>query len=213
MRKDEIRSLIRNTALKIDKTAIFHDRYIDATVEKVLASLYEDIWRFNPLNLQRYTKSYGYTVPIIVSTEVATGIKYSNLPESILVFQDKSSGVRRISTPAQGAMMFFPMDFREIDLATNGCYFDTVNTKVGYAVNQTRVEYYNIPTSIVTSGVRMDLIVPFSKYLDSDEVKIPEITDKDGQTFIDKVLKILGVVQPPDLIDDNASPEPAKRNS
>jgi hypothetical protein len=211
MVRAEIRGLIRNSLPRLDKTNRWHDMYIDGAIEKAIANLYEDIWKINPLNLQRYTKGYGYTTPVQVATEATTGIKYSTLPESIHPFQDKASGVRRISTMAQGSFTFFPMDFREMDLIASGCYFDTVNTKIGYAVNQTRVEYYGMTTAIQTMGVRMDLIIPFSKYAETDEVKIPEITEvtgtnyqKKASTFVDRVMAILGVVQPVDLKDDNS---------
>jgi hypothetical protein len=209
MLKQEVRSLIRNTLPKIDKTNRWHDRYLEAAIEKVLAAMYHDVFTENPLALQRYTCSYGYTVPIPVLTDNATGRKYSVLPESIIPFEDKASGVRRISTIIQGQFTFFPMDFREMDLIANGCEFNSVNTKIGYAVNQSQVEYFNMPSSI--TGVRMDLIIPFSKYGESDEVKIPEITmvigtsyQKKSETFVDRVMTYLGIAQPVDLYDDNA---------
>ena len=106
--------------------------------------------------------------------------------------------------------IFFAMDFREMDLVANGGYFGVVNTKVGFAVNQTRVEFYGLPASI--AGVRMDLIIPFSKYAETDEVKIPEVTmvigtsyQKKSETFIDRVMTYLGVASPVDLFDDNAT--------
>jgi hypothetical protein len=105
--------------------------------------------------------------------------------------------------------MFYPTDAREMELFNNGSFVNTVSTKVGYSVNQTRIEFYNLPASIVS--VRMDLLIPFSKYAEDDEVKIPEITDVSGtnyrqvaQTFMDRVMSILQVVQPVDLRDDNA---------
>ena len=212
MQKQEIRSLIRNSLPKYDKTGRWHDVYINGAIEKAIASIYDDIWKVTPLNLQRYTRGYGYDTPITVLTENATGIKYSTLPESIIPFQDKSSGVRRISTVTQGKFFFWPMDFREMDLIANGCYFDTINQKVGYAVSQNRVEYYNMPASIEATGVRMDLIIPFSKYAEDEEVKIPEIVEitgtnyqKKSETFVDRVMAILSVVAPVDLADDNAS--------
>jgi hypothetical protein len=220
MIKQEVRSLIRQSLPKVDKTNRWHDNYLNAAIEKALASMYHDIFMTNPLGLQRYTKGFGYTTPIAVNTQVSTGRKYCTLPESIIPMEDKSSGVRRVSTPIQGPFMFFPMDIREMDLVANGCYFDTVNTKVGYIVTQTEVEFYNIPASIVTSGVRMDLLIPFSKYAEDDEVKIPEITDitgtnyqKKSETFIDRVMAIVGMVQPVDLHDDNAPQVGAQRDN
>jgi hypothetical protein len=146
-----------------------------------------------------------------VSTEAGTGIAYSTLPESIIPFQDKMSGVRRISTVAQGGITFFPMDAREIDLVSNGSFFDTLTTKIGYAVNQTRIEYYNMSAAVQAVGVRLDLIIPFSKYDENDEVKIPELTEilgtnyqKRSEGFMERVMAILGVAAPVDLKDDNS---------
>jgi hypothetical protein len=208
MQKQEIRSLVRNTLPKQDKSALYHDIFLNAVIEKVLNQMYEDVWRLNPLNLQRYTKGYGYTTPIAVNTEASTGLYYSTLPESIVPFQDKNSGVRRVSELRANGLSFFPMDFREIDLASNGCYFDTVNSKIGYAINQTRIEYYKMTTAIANVGVRMDLIIPFSKYGETDEVKIPEIADmRTGETFMDRIFKVLQVIKPADTKDDNSSPE------
>jgi len=208
MIRQEIRSIIRNALPKIDKTNLWHDAVINAACEKALAQMYEDVWRISPLNLQRYVKQYGYTTALAVALEANTNIYYTTLPESIIPFQDKSSGVRRISTIAQGGFTFFPMDVREMDLVAIGCYFNTVNTKIGYAVNQTRIEYYNMNPIVSAAGVRMDLIIPFSKYDEDDEVKIPEIADmRTGETFFDRVMKILAGVQPVDIKDDNAPPE------
>jgi hypothetical protein len=209
MIKQEVRSLVRNSLPKVDKSNRWHDNFLNAAIEKAIASLYHDVFLTAPLSLLNYTKGFGYTTPIAVSTENATGIKYCTLPESIIPLERKGSGVIRISTPTQGQFMFFPTDFREMDFIANGGFFGTVNSKVGYAVNQTRVEFYNLPASI--TSVRMDLLIPFSKYAEDDEVKIPEITDVSGtnyrqvaQTFMDRVMAILGVVQPVDLRDDNS---------
>jgi hypothetical protein len=183
--------------------------------------MYEDVWRMNPNNLQRYTKGYGYGVAngnsaaVPVLTQSGTGIKYSVVPESIHPFQDSASGVRRISTIAQGGFTFFPIDFREMDLIASGSYSKTINSKVGYAVKRTNIEYYGITSAIQDEGVRMDLIIPFSKYEEDEEVKIPEISDtRTGETFTDRALKILGVIRPVDLRDDNsASPEMVQRDN
>jgi hypothetical protein len=218
MRKDEIRSTVRNTLPKYDKSGRYGDRYIDACIEKAIASLYHDVFLTAPLSLLNYTKGYGYTTPVVISTENATGIKYCNLPESIIPLERKGSGVVRISTPLQGQFMFYPTDFREMDFIANGSFFSTVSSKVGYAVNQTRIEFYNLPVSI--TSVRMDLLIPFSKYAEDDEVKIPEITDVTGtnyrqvaQTFMDRVMAILGIVPSVDLKDDNSGNQIAAKDN
>jgi hypothetical protein len=65
--------------------------------------------------------------------------------------------------------------------------------------------------AIAAQGVRMDLVIPFSRYAEDDEVKIPEITEitgtnyqKKSETFMDRVMAILAMSPPVDLKDDNA---------
>jgi len=206
MIKEEIRSLIRGELPKLDKTNKFHARFIDAAIEKVLGEMYTDEFKKSPHALQRYTKGFGYTTAIPIAYEASTGIYYVSYPTgiSIVPFPDKASGVRRISTMIQGGLTFFPMDAREVDLVRSGGNVSTVNTKIGYIVLPTRIEFYNMTTAVLNDGCRMDLIIPFSNYADTDVVLIPEEVDKGGQTFTDRVLKILGVIQPIDLKDDNA---------
>jgi hypothetical protein len=218
MIKQEVRSMVRLSLPRIDKTNRWHDNFLNGAIEKAIASLYHDVFQTAPLSLLNYTKGYGYTTPIAVQTENATGIKYCTLPESIIPLERKGSGVIRVSTPTQGQLMFYPTDFREMDFLANGSFVNDVSTKAGYAVNQTRVEFYNLPTSI--TGVRMDLLIPFSKYAEDDEVKIPEITEVTGtnyrqvaQTFMDRVMSILGVVQPVDTKDDNASNQTIQKDN
>ena len=210
MQKQAIRSLIRNSLPKYDKAGRFGDRYINRAIEKVIAGLYEEVWRMNPLNLQRYTKQYGYSTAITINTDLTTGRVYCTLPASIVPFQDRLSGCRRISTITQGAAKFFPVDPREMDLLANGSYSDTVTNMIGYSVGQNEIEFYNMSPAIQAQGVRMDLIVPFSEYDEDEEVKIPEIETSAGtrynassQSFVDKVMQILGIAPKVDTKDDN----------
>lgn len=202
MIKEEIRSLIFNYLPKLDKSNKYHPRFIDAAIEQTIKELYWDIWSVSPHNLQRYTVGYGYTTAITVNLEASTQLYYSTLPAAIVPFPDKCSGVRRIHTPVQAGVKFYPMDAREHDLILNGSFVNTLTDMVGYSVNQSRVEYYNMTAAIIASGVRMDIIQPFSAYADTDTVLLPELRDKDGGTFESRVLSKLGVIQPVNLNED-----------
>jgi hypothetical protein len=203
MIKSEIRSLVLNTVLKYDEDNKFHPRYLDACIEKVLAEMYNEIWAYDPLSLQRFCKRYGGTTTIAVSQDLNANIYYSTYPAKFIPFPDKSSGVRRVSERQQGGMTFFPMDQREVELVSSGSNVNTVTSKIGYVVTADRLEYWGMTAAIAAVGVRMDLIVPFSVYADTDNVIVPELTDSQGQGFMSRVLRVLSVVQPPDQIDDN----------
>lgn len=204
MIKKEIRSGVKKTLPQIDKTSKYHDRYIDFCIETVLNEIYQEVHDANPLDLQRFTKRYGTVTPISVTLDSSAGIYYSNYPAKICVINDKASGVRRISTIAQVGMTFFPLDIRELEYMLSGTYSNTVNTKIGYVPTQDRIEYHDMTVTTAAAGVRMDLLIPFSVYLDTDTVLIPEGVNAQGESFMDRVLKILGVVQPIDLTDNNS---------
>jgi len=206
MRKDEIRSLIINNLRKYNVTEIYHPRFIDAAIEETINQMLWELWSVDSLSIQRYVKRFGYLVPIAVSYEASTRLYYSILPTTIVPFRDKSSGVRRISTVIQGGVRFYPMDSREMDLIQNGSYVNTITSIIGYSVTD-RIEYYNMSAAIVTTGVRADLIVPFSVYTDAETVLLPEFKDDQNETFADRVLKNLFKIPVADLYENKTFEE------
>lgn len=211
MIKEEIVSQIQLLCPREDKTNKYGYRFIESVAETVLKEMYGDLYKINPGLLGQYTKAYGVTTTIVVSRETgSTGIFYSTIPEKIINLPCKGSGVRRIYPGKAEAGVFVPVDAREVDILYNSDVA-SVTSKIGYMVRQdTRVDYYNMNTTLYTAGVRMDLLIPFSKYLDSDVVLIPDLGEKDGGSFLSRVMAILGIVQPVDLKDDNADPKQEK---
>ena len=122
---------------------------------------------------------------------------------------DKASGVRRISTMTQGGISFYPMDAREMDLIINRSYTDYVTSRIGYVPRRTRIEFYNPSVAVLAAGVRVDLLIPFSKYEETDVVLVPELTGDQGEGFTDRVLKILEGIPPVEL-NENKSLEEGK---
>jgi len=211
MTKQELRSYVFNSLPKLDSTNKFHQRYLDATVEKVLNEMFWDLFAIDPHAIQRYTVRFGTTTAVAVTYSNTLGIYYSTIPTSMIPLPDKSSGIRRISTISQGGMTFFPMDSREMDLVNNGSYVDTVTSKIGYVVGQTQVDYYGMTAAIAAVGVRMDILQRFSAYSDTDTVLIPELRDSQGVDFMDRVRKVLMVLPPVEQRDDNAD-EPTNKH-
>ena len=106
-------------------------------------------------------------------------------------------------------MKFYPMDQREWDLMMNSSFAGVVKNKIGYCVTSTRVEYYGMTGAVITSGVRMDLLIPFSDYLDTEVVLVPEHTDGNGMGFFDRVVMRMQDKPIVDLSDDNSDKETA----
>lgn len=212
MNKEEVLSWVKGFLPREDKTSRFHLRFVEAVCEGVLKEMYQDLYKTNPHLIDNFTKTYGADTPILVSIEPSSGIYFSTLPSPIINLPCKGSGVRHIYPKVQTGNVFVPMDAREADLIYN-TDVAVVTSKIGYRTRQdTRVDYYHMSGSIIASGVRMDLLIPFSAYLDADIVNIPELGEKEGGSFIDRVLKVLQVVPPADLIDDNA-PTKGKQNT
>lgn len=212
MLKSEIRSAIKNLLPKWDVTNKYHDRVIDSVCESVIKEMYWELFAIDPHAIQRYLIRYGVTSPVGVALNNTLGIYTSALPAAIVPLPDKASGVRRISTIAQGGLTFFPMDARELDLVNSSSYVKTVTKKIGYVVNQSTygtadygtIDYYGMSTAIATVGVRMDILQTFSSYADTDVVLIPEYQDNQNMTFVDRVLKTLRGIPPVEQKDDNA---------
>jgi hypothetical protein len=210
MIKAELRSLIAGLVPRFEETVRYHPRFLDAAIEKALSEFYNLIFLRNPLELQLYTKQFGYTVPITINLEAGTGLRYANYPlmadgvtnVTTISIPDKASGCRRISTIAQGGITFYPIDAREMDLLGEGCYTDTITAKIGYCARRDRIEFYNMSAAVIASGCRMDLLVPFSKYEETDTVLVPELTGDEGMGFTDRVLKILEGVKPLELLEN-----------
>ena len=202
MYKAEIRSLIKNLLPKYDKNAKYHNLVVDTAIGKVLQQAYNEVWVADPLALQRFTKRYGDTTLIAVTLDASANIYYSSYPARIVPIPDKASGVRRITTRQQGGMTFHPLDNREVELVASGSFFNTVTNKVGYIPTLERIEYYNMSTAIADIGVRMDLLVDFSEYADTDVVLIPEVAGGE-EAFVMRVLSMLAVIPPVDLSDNN----------
>lgn len=203
MTKEEIISWVQGHLTKLDKTGRWHYRFIEAECEKVLGEMLTDLWRVNPLAVGRYTKTYGATTPIAIVQEGVSSIYYSTLPVQVYHLPDKASGVRGVYSLSQTGNTFMPMDAREADMIFN-TDVAVVTSKIGYRVRQDkRVDYYNTNAVVRGQGVRMDLLPVFSEYADTDVVLIPDLSDKEGGSFLKRVLENLGVIQAVDLKDDN----------
>lgn len=210
MQKQEIRSAIRNLLPKFSQGSEYHPEVIDRAIEKVISQLYTETFLRSPLSIQRYVKRFGGTTAIPVLHDAISGLYYANYPTgyAIVPLPDKASGVRRITTVAQSGVKFFPMDQRELELVTSGSYYAYTSDKIGYIVTQDRVEFYRMTAAIAAAGIRMDLLIPFSDYADTDNILIPEMPNANGETFVDMVLKILGVIRPQETLDDNLTAIP-----
>lgn len=212
MIKKEIVSWVLNLCPKEDDSGKFHPRVVEAVIEDVLKGMYADFYAINPRLIGSYGKMFGETSPIPILFDQKTNIYYSVLPQKIVNLPCPGSGVLNIFPYINTGNAFLPMTVTQADFIFN-TDVAVVSSKVGYTTRQdTRVDFWNSTTAIRAMGVRLLLLIPFSKYLSDDVVEIPPLTEKQGGTFIQRVMNQLGMIQPPDLIDDNKDSAPQSNN-
>jgi len=201
MTKAEIRSLVKNLLPKEDNTGKYHSGVIDAAIETVMNQIFYDVFARTPLDLDNYTRELGGAgTPIAVSLNSNTGVYYSTIPYNYVPLPDKASGIRRVYQIADGAVAFYPMSRREVDHARGGSYFSQASDKIGYIVRGSTIEYYKMDSTTASAGVRMDILMSFRSYLDTDKVLFPLGREND---VIKGALEMMGVIPPKDLSDDN----------
>ena len=210
MTKEEIRSLVRNYLMKVDKTNKYHPEVIDATIERAFNQAFSDIFFKRPMSLDNYTVEYkGTGDGITISTDANTSIKYVTLPATYVPLPDKASGVRHVYSMTSDSTYsdFYPMTETEYDLMSEGVLSENVRGKYGYVVRDTIIELYGIGATDTLAKVRIRLLQNFREYANTDVVNMPFSRDID---LIRAVLELLGVVPPVDLKDDNAEVEVRK---
>jgi len=211
MTKAEIISFVQNNLRKIDKTNKYHPVVLEKAITIAFNQGYGEIFDADPRLLDNYTRTYGASgTPIAITADANTGIYTSTLPEEYVPFSDKNSGVRHIATEAISASKFFPVAKREFEILSNTLagelsgeapsVDDYTDERCYYVVRDTTVEYH-ITATTASNGVRMDIVIPFDKYLGDDVVIIPFA--KDAQ-LISTVIDMLRAIPPVDLKDNNA---------
>lgn len=201
MTKSEIRSLVKNILGNVDKTNRYHPEVIDATIERAFNQAYSDIFMRNPQDLDNYTKSYGADgTAIPVAEDGNTGIDTLTIPADYIPLPDKASGVRGVYTITTGGKLFYPMTATEFDLITRNTHTSNVSAEIGYVVRGGKLEFWNMDATTLAAGVRMEILIPFRTYADTDDVLMPFSRDVD---LMQAIFNILGIVPPTDLEDDN----------
>ncbi len=199
MTKAEIISFVKNELGKVDKTNKYHPVVIEKAITMAFNQGYSDIFDKDRRLLDNYTVTY-HTVAIAAAA--TTAILTSTLPAKYVPFADKNSGVRNIATIQQSAVKFYPASKREFEMIPNTLVgeLNTNDERAYYVVRKDTVEYYGVPASVVSAGVRMDIVIPFDNYASDDNVIIP--FGKDMQ-LIPAVIEILRSTPKVDLKDDN----------
>lgn len=161
MRKDQWIELVQKRA-GVD----FQLRTIALHIENAINTVLGQLFARDPQQWDMFSKSY--TADVVPGTR-----PYALLPESIIQTPDLAKGVRRIYANGSDDLVFVPIPasghqlFHEVGL-------DQIDDSVGYEVKADRVRFFNMRYPI--TSVTMDLVIPFSKWSDSDDFPIPSST-------------------------------------
>ena len=204
MTKAEIISFVQNKLKKIDKTNKYHDVVVEKAITLAFNEGYSTIFDQDPRLLDNYTKTFGGAgTPIAIAENSDTGIYESTLPSIYVPFRDKHSGVRHVATVAVSDFKFFPASKKEFEILPNTLAGElNPNDPIGYyVVRSATLEYFGVTSAIASAGCRMDIVIPFDQYADTDQVLIPFAKDMQLVTLVTESLKD---IPPVDLEDNNA---------
>lgn len=201
MLKNLLRSTLKNTLSAIDKTAKWHDNYLDHILESCITSLVYEAYARDPRALGQYTKRY--TAQTITGSGTA-GRYYHTLAVSLMALPDKRGGVRGIVSSTGTNTYFAPVTDQEL-LMMEEAQIDELTTTtpslIYYVVHPTIIEFKNMNATIAAGTLTLDLLVAFTSLVDTDRVPLPFGAEA---SVLKMALEILGVTPPKDLLDNNA---------
>lgn len=206
MTKAYLRSTLKNTLAAIDKTAKWHDTYLDHILEVVINSVYYQVFEQNPRALSQYTIRYAQTP----SAGQYSGYNFV-LPVELVPLPDKRGGARVIIDQTDSDVYFVPITEQEYQLMKSTQTDDLVTTTPNVLYYVTGVDELTIvgmTSAIAAHTFTLDLLPAFTSITDTTEMRFPLGKDME---VIKMALEILGVVPPKDLLDNNTDTWQTKR--
>lgn len=202
MIKKVILEIIQKRVKPIDDTNQFGLQYINS-----VADIYWQKFAFNYMNnfgLDSFFYSKSYVIPEILTD--TNGEYYVELPESVIrmpygAYSNGSEGVLSIYPFDPTEWPIKPIREHEYRMIKNLPVYLTASEHY-YWVNKDRVYFSdNLTIDIVSDGVRMNLAIPFSAYLLTEDVPLPSDME---QPFIEAVIAFIQGTPLPDLKNNNS---------
>ena len=173
------------------RIAYYVGRAYNAALANVLARRLSDY--------SDYTKEYQ---SVAISKDSNTDVYYSTLPANIIIVPKRAgSGIIRISGMKSESVEFVPMTNNELQ-TIEGLEVDTIDDVVGYVFKNGRVEYKGMTSTIAAGTVKMELIIPFEAYSDTDILQLPLGSD---EMILQSVVNMLIGMPDSDKMNDGNS--------
>jgi len=195
MIKEELIDQVKEFLQRNDETQKYHPYDVELAIEKALSQLAYSTYAQKISNYDILTKEFPSEA---VLTDATTLKKYVLLPAKMMQIPGSMTALRGVYTEQSEDIEFFPMTISD---AKYHSFLEVskVYSGVSYVLRNDRIDFYDLPDEIVT--VRLYIIIPFSEYLDTDNINIPNGQE---QSLYSAVLELLANKPPIDLKNDNA---------
>jgi len=148
----------------------FGDQKLAYYIGQVYNSALVAVFTRNLTDFTSYIKEYQ---SVAISQDAISEVYYSTLPAPIVMIPRKAgSGVMRISGLTSKTIEFVPMTNGDLQ-TIEGLEVDDVDDVIGYVFKNGRIEYHGMTTTVAAGTVKMELVIPFESYSDTDYVQIP----------------------------------------
>jgi|GEM_PF-5571529 len=174
-------------------TAYYIGRVYNSMLSEVLARSFS--------NTDPYVKEY---TGIAITQDATTNVYYSTPTQSMVNIPRRAgNGIISIRATQSESIEFAPMTnnmFRIID----GLDVDQIDDVIGYVAKPQngRIEYKGMTSTVASGTVKVEMIVPFEAYDDTDEISIPTGMD---EILIRRAVDLIMTIPDADKINDGNS--------
>jgi hypothetical protein len=166
-----VKSSIFGGKATVDRIHVADPRKIELDITSALNTIFFKIFKKDPSNLDRYSKSY---LNVAVQYEASTQTYYSILPAKVIQYPVVGDGIWNINTMTGQDVTFNPIQMGNKEFLFESEWKD-IDDVIGYSLSGSRVDYFNFDPII--TAVKMDLIVDFTEWGMDEDVPIPSGQD------------------------------------
>ena len=190
MQKAQIRSVVKNTLLKIDEQNRFRPAFLDQHINAVYEQMFSEMYSKDKRGIQKYVREF---TDASTGDSLVTGYTIPNLP---IVLPRKGGGLFKFKSTSKAYVV---TDLQGLD-AVNDSLFDTADIKGNYLVAMSGSTIYGNTTIANGETITYRIIPKFTTFGETDEVLIPYGGE---EMFIDRIIETIRQIPPTDLINDN----------
>jgi hypothetical protein len=204
MTKKVFLEILQKRLKQIDETNLFGIQYLEGITDLFWQDHAMNYFLSSNGDISFYTKRYNNKIPI----KDTNGEYYLDLPEKIIRLpQTKNSigsdGVLKIYSSGEVSDLLVPIRERDYYNIQKLPIYEMPEGEYYYYVKYDKIYFSpNLSPSIIISGVDIDLMIPFSSYLDTEDLPIP--TDMRNLLFVN-IINFLTGQSPPDLLNNNSN--------